>query len=106
MAKKKAASAGSSTASSPTRGKNASAARSASNGDASTSRTVFGAEQIGMTAGAVWNYLNDNGEASLASLKKELGTPTDLTIAAIGWLAREEKLEFVVSGKTVKLSLK
>jgi hypothetical protein len=35
-----------------------------------------------------------------------LNLSADLLLAAVGWLAREEKLEFNVSGKSVKLSLK
>lgn len=81
-------------------------AKAASNGAATNSATAIDTEQIGLAAGAVWTYLNDKGATSLTSLKKGVGAPTDLTIAAVGWLAREEKLEFTTSGKTVKLALK
>ena len=109
MAKKKAASAAPSSTPAPKKiatkkvppPKNASA-KSASNGAAKAIDTA----QIGMAAGTVWSYLNDKGATSLASLKKGVDVPTELTIAAVGWLAREEKLEFITSGKTVKLALK
>lgn len=80
--------------------------KAASNGDASTAASALGNHQIGETAGAVWQYLSDNGESSLATIKKELNVSADLLLAAVGWLAREEKLEFAISGKTAKLSLK
>jgi hypothetical protein len=54
----------------------------------------------------VWLYLTDNGETSLATLKKEIHTTPELLCAAVGWLAREDKLDFNVNGKTVKVSLK
>ncbi len=80
--------------------------KAATNGAASTTVTTLGNHQIGEAAGAVWYYLSENGEASLSAIKKELSLSADLLLAAVGWLAREEKLKFNVSGKTVKLSLK
>jgi hypothetical protein len=77
-----------------------------SNGDASTATDVLGHEQIGFVAGDVWLYLSDNGQSSLATLKKEVNTTPELLCAAVGWLAREDKLDFEVTGKTVKVSLK
>jgi len=49
--------------------------------------------EIGETAGLVWNVLNKSGPTSLAKLVKKLGKPRDLTMQALGWLAREEKLD-------------
>jgi hypothetical protein len=106
MAKKKAAS--TATESAPATKKTATkvAAKSTSNGDSATASVVLGTEQIGMTAGSVWMYLSDHGVTSLTALKKEIGGSADLVLAAIGWLAREEKLDFTLSGKTVKVGLK
>ncbi len=87
--------------------KKTSAPSSASNGDATTATTGnLSAEQIGLTAGSVWGYLTEKGPTSLATIKKEIGASADLVLAAIGWLAREEKLDFTTSGKTVKIGLK
>jgi outer membrane biosynthesis protein TonB len=80
--------------------------KSASNGDASTAADALGHEQIGFVAGDVWVYLTDNGQTSLATLKKEVNTTPELLCAAVGWLAREDKLDFEISGKTVKVALK
>lgn len=80
--------------------------KSAGNGAPFTSTSALSAEQIGMTAGSVWLYLSDNGSTSLANLKKAINAPGDLIAAAVGWLAREEKIEFSSSGKSVTLSLK
>ena len=80
--------------------------KASSNGVATISQGALGNEQIGITAGAIWALLSENNEATLASLKKEVDAPADLVLAGIGWLAREEKLQFTPSGRSVKLSLK
>jgi hypothetical protein len=49
-------------------------------------------EQIGDTAGLVWNYLNENGPRTLTQLAKDIDAPRDVIMQAIGWLAREDKL--------------
>ena len=83
-----------------------SASKAATNVEASSASTSLGNHQIGETAGVIWFYLTEEGEASLATIKKDLSMSDNLLLAAIGWLAREEKLEFAVSGKTVNISLK
>jgi hypothetical protein len=83
-----------------------SAPKTESNGDASTAANVLGHEQIGFVAGDVWVYLTDNGQSSLATLKKAMNTTPELLCAAVGWLAREDKLDFEINGKSVKVALK
>ncbi len=102
MAKKKA----SSSATKSTLSTKQSASKASSNGVASKSHGGLGNEQIGLTAGAIWAQLSQNGESTLAALKKEVDAPADLVMAGIGWLAREEKLQFIPSGRSVKLALK
>ena len=69
-------------------------------------KPVLSDTQIGETAGAIWGALADDGEKSLAAIKKAVDAPADLVLAAIGWLAREGKIEFATSGRSVKLSLR
>ncbi len=66
----------------------------------------FGCEAIGSVAGLVWQTLSNDGEQTAAALKKSVAAPGDLVMAAVGWLAREEKLTFDTSGRTVKISLR
>ena len=61
---------------------------------------------IGAVAGEIWQLLSAGETQTLAAVKKSVKAPADVVAAAIGWLAREDKLEFTTSGKTVKLSLK
>ena len=49
-------------------------------------------EEIGMTAGALWQALNTKGELSLAQLKKDVKGKPPIFDWAIGWLAREGKI--------------
>lgn len=51
-------------------------------------------EKIGNDAGKIWKTLDEQGPKGVKELKK-LAKMTDKDIyAAIGWLAREEKLTF------------
>ncbi|TWT88550.1 hypothetical protein Mal64_20330 [Pseudobythopirellula maris] len=63
-------------------------------------------ELIGRTAGEVWGVLAADGEQTLAAVKKRVMAPGDVVMASIGWLAREGKLTFKTSGRSLKLSLR
>lgn len=63
-------------------------------------------EDIGHVAGQVWQVLADGGAQTAAALKKSVNAPGDVVMAAVGWLAREEKLDFVNAGRTCKIALR
>ncbi|MBN2217156.1 MAG: winged helix-turn-helix domain-containing protein [Pirellulales bacterium] len=50
-------------------------------------------QEIGETAGLVWNLLDKSGPTTLTKLVKTADKPRDLVMQALGWLAREEKIE-------------
>ena len=50
--------------------------------------------QIGLNAGIVWHLLNDNKQWNYCDLKKTSGLSDKDLSAAIGWLAREDKIDF------------
>lgn len=53
-------------------------------------------ETIGLWAGAVWNALNDaQGNLNVKGLKKATKLKEKEVFAAIGWLAREGKVNIV-----------
>ena len=83
-------------------GENSSPAKKAS----IESQPAISNEQIGQVAGDVWHLLDKEGGQSLTALKKATGATSELVLAAIGWLAREDKLEFTTSGRTVKITLR
>ena len=66
----------------------------------------FSGIQIGHVAGEVWGLLNSDGAQTLAAIKKSVDAPSDVVMAAIGWLAREEKLDYTTSGRMLKISLR
>ena len=57
---------------------------------------------IGNNAGILWNALNTNGKMTEAKLKKESGLASADFYAALGWLAREGKLNLEVEVKGAK----
>ena len=63
-------------------------------------------EQVGATAGKVWHILNDLGPQTLAQLKKKLNGSGELLNFALGWLAREDKIDISQEKKTFKVALK
>ena len=64
-----------------------------------------GVQQIGETAGAVWHVLNENGSLSLAKLVEHIGGNRDVVMQAVGWLAREDKIDITETkrGRIVSL---
>jgi Winged helix-turn-helix domain (DUF2582) len=67
---------------------------------------VFSSPEIGHVAGDVWGLLVRDGSLTVAAIKKSIDAPPDLVLAAIGWLAREDKLDFSTQGRSVKVSLR
>jgi len=67
---------------------------------------VSGVEQIGEVAGEVWHTLDTEGPLSLAKLVKSVDQPRDLVMQAIGWLAREDKLEIDENSRGKAISLR
>ena len=61
---------------------------------------------IGNTAGKVWKFLKEKGEANLNQLKKGVKADPNLVLQAIGWLAREDKLLIQKKGRYITYALK
>jgi len=63
-------------------------------------------DTIGSTAGVVWEFLEKEGTTSVTKLAKETKLDTKLAQRALGWLAREDKVEFSMKGRTEVVGLK
>ena len=63
-------------------------------------------DEIGEVAGEVWQLLTDTGNRSLTSIKQSIDAPDVLVTAAVGWLARENKLQIDNDGRYTKISLR
>ena len=60
---------------------------------------------IGETAGKIYKALENKGERTLAKLFSEVGSDEALFNQAVGWLARENNINFSKIGKSIKVSL-
>ncbi|NDW17533.1 hypothetical protein D0T53_01215 [Dysgonomonas sp. 216] len=63
-------------------------------------------EKIGFNAGAVWSYLDENGAESLKVVKKACKLTDKDLYAALGWLAREDKVDFEETKEDIIVKLK
>jgi len=61
---------------------------------------------IGQTAGEIWCKLSEEGPLSYTRLVKDLAVPRDVVMQALGWLAREEKLEIHETSRGRQISVK
>lgn len=61
---------------------------------------------IGSAAGVVWRYLEANGPGAVETVKRKIKLSSDVFYAAVGWLAREGKLEVEGEGKKVQISIR
>lgn len=61
---------------------------------------------VGETAGKVWQLLNEEGPQTLAQINKKLNDRGELVSLALGWLAREDKVEILQEKKNFKVALK
>lgn len=63
-------------------------------------------QAIGETAGKIYRVLEKNGAMEMVSLQKEINVQDPaLYNQALGWLAREDKIDFLKKGKTGAISL-
>jgi hypothetical protein len=87
---------GGATNSAPARGKR----------EAAAERQVLANETIGEIAGQIWQLLDSQGAQSVPAIRRAISAPDDVIFASIGWLAREDKLSFSKSGRSLTISLR
>ena len=61
---------------------------------------------IGDTAGIAWSVLAEDGPMSVAKLVQAVGGPRDIVMQALGWLAREGKIQIEEEGRSRIVSLR
>jgi Winged helix-turn-helix domain (DUF2582) len=61
---------------------------------------------VGETAGKIWETLSASGPLTVAQLKKKLNGSGELVNFALGWLAREDKVDIVQEKKTYRVQLR
>ncbi len=63
-------------------------------------------EEIGKTAGAIWNVLNTKDELSLSELKKAVIGQKPAFDCAIRWPARENQIAITPEKRSFRIRLK
>ncbi len=63
------------------------------------------AKAIGEAAGEVWKVLGAKGRVALTTLPKLLDQDGVLVQQGVGWLAREQKIEFEKEGRALYVKL-
>ena len=53
--------------------------------------------EIGTNAGKIWNLLSSKGEVDIPSISSLTGLSYKQTFSALGWLARENKIQINIS---------
>jgi hypothetical protein len=59
--------------------------------------------EIGIVAGDIWHYLDENAKVKLEQLVKHIDRPRDTILMSVGWLAREGHV--VVEGESPDCSV-
>jgi hypothetical protein len=62
-------------------------------------------EKIGKTAGEIWKILHEKENLNITQLPKILNKNEILGYQALGWLAREGKINYHTKGKSTFISL-
>jgi len=62
--------------------------------------------QVGETAGKIWHLLKQDGPHTISQLKKKLNGSGELVNFALGWLAREDKVDITQEKKVVTIALR
>lgn len=63
-------------------------------------------EDIGSAAGQVWRFLASQGPTAADAARRKTGLTSNVFYAAVGWLAREDKLTIRTEGKKIILELR
>ncbi len=62
---------------------------------------------VGETAGKIWHSLLSEGPQTVTQLKKKVNGSSEVVNLALGWLAREDKVDLTqVDKKTIRVQLK
>jgi hypothetical protein len=62
-------------------------------------------EKVIETAGKAWRFLGQNGETNVSQLAKSLKEKDEVVLQALGWLAREDKIDYTVKNRRTFVAL-
>jgi Winged helix-turn-helix domain (DUF2582) len=62
-------------------------------------------ERIIEAAGKTWRFLGQNGQTNVSQLANSLKEKDEVVLQALGWLAREDKIDYTVKNRRTFVSL-
>jgi len=71
-----------------------------------TATTSCPVSLIGETAGSIWHTLQETGPLPVSKLVKSVDAPRDVVMQALGWLAREDKIEVTETNRSKIVTLR
>jgi len=57
------------------------------------------------TAGKAWRFLGQHGQTNIGDLAKSLKEKDEVVLQAVGWLAREDKIDYTIKNRRTFVSL-
>ena len=63
-------------------------------------------DQIIESAGQIYNYLSQNGEVTIKKILKDIKLKEEITSMGLGWLSREDKLEYIQNPRSISVKLR
>lgn len=63
-------------------------------------------KDVGDNAGAIWHLLLEQGMLSIKQIEEYTGYKEKVIILSLGWLARENKINFVEKNDNIHIELK
>ena len=61
-------------------------------------------EKVIEAAGKTWRFLGQNGQTNVSQLAKSLKEKDEVILQALGWLAREDKIDYTVKNRCTFVS--
>lgn len=61
--------------------------------------------ELGIIAGDIWHFLDEQGQTSLSNLASALDKPRETVLMSLGWLAREGHVKLEKTGEDYKIEL-
>jgi len=63
-------------------------------------------QEIINAAGQIYNYLAEKGEVTMSKMKKDLDLSGNFAEMGLGWLSREDKIQYSQKARSISISLR
>ena len=63
-------------------------------------------QEIINAAGQIYNYLAEKGEVTMSKMKKDLDLSGNFAEMGLGWLSREDKIQYNQKARSISISLR